>query len=272
MDGWPRVPPQTLTLKKSGFGGLPSHAATATCLLPRTRTWLYAGLLTTLPARPACRLAWCEPVVLQVSAPGALRLTEENDSLTPVPGHQADGGHAPTGLAPGARITRRVPGRYLPGTREVPGWRNPQASGRFDLAEGRPAGLGGRRPGGAGPLPGRREVDGRSTTGPRQVTGRYMDLLADSRGAPREKHSGDRICVSGGFLPRGHLGCRPLLPLIPAAGQAEGKARRPGPARPWPSWSGVVRWSRPGPGCCSARPGAGSGGACRSSAGPGRGR
>lgn len=172
-----------------GEDGRPSERYTATAPGPTTSlnsyTWCRRGLLRLSSARPACCLA---SVNLSSYRPAlwtairipmtankrtkALRMTEENDNpMLVLRGHQADGAMR----LPDWRLART--------TRRVPGWRNRQASGGFDLcpAPGTPGpwpGAWGRRPG-AGPLPGRREVNARSTRGPSQVTGRYMDLLAD---------------------------------------------------------------------------------------------
>jgi len=166
--------------------------------------WQYRHMFVTLSedlvrgrmssGRPACRLACREPAAFQVSAPRALRMTEENENLVPGSGGTTQAGHRPAGhrqrpsLRPGAgaggerarRLARlpqgmdlgytsRIPPVYLPYPSGVPGRRNPQASGEFDLCPSRwaPCPWPGRwgRPLAPGSPPGRPEVGARSTGG-----------------------------------------------------------------------------------------------------------
>src|ERR1035438_9331264 len=95
---------------------------------------------------------------------------------------------------------------YLGYTCGVPGRRNPQASGEFDLCSrpGHPAPGWALGPGDlvAVPLPGRREVGFRSTGGPWQVAGRSMDLadLCECE-VPGVNTARNPICVSRRIRP-----------------------------------------------------------------------
>jgi len=211
-------------------------------------------------ARPACRLACVNLSSCRCACQGT---AHDRRQRQPHAGSGVIGqmGHAVTALVPGACTTRRVPGRYLRGTREVPGWRNPQASGGFDLCHaGAPDPRLGLRAAAreAGPLPGRREVNARSTPGHREVHGPARRFP----GYPRETTlRRPDLCRWVVLLPA--TGVPALIPLVPAAGQLRVDHGRPGAARPWPRGLGVVRRFRLGPGCCLRPPGSGNDGACR---------
>src|ERR1035438_1964418 len=146
--------------------------------------------------------------------------------------------------------TCRVPPVYLGGGTRRPAANLTSARAPGHLAPGWALGPGDLV---AVPLPGRREVNVRSTRGPWQVAGRSMDLadLCECE-VPGVNTARNPICVSRRIVPPGRLGCRPR-----GAGRLPGAASHVGAVR-LAAWRrtcdcGPARRSLAGPQCHRTR-------------------